>query len=174
MNKPPRSRWRRALDALLAVLLLPVILFEEWGWELLRAGAARVLRAMRLDALQARIAALPPYAALAVLLLPSVLLIPVKLLGLWLLTRGQWLASLLLVGLAKIAGTAVLAQLFALTKPQLLRLNWFARGYAAWTAWKLRWLGWLRATAPWQAARRWRLGAAQALRRLRRKGSAGG
>jgi hypothetical protein len=152
----PRSRLRRALDTLLGVLLLPVILFEEWGWEALLALAARVASWLHLQALQRRIAALPPYGALAALLLPSLLLLPVKLLGLWLLTRGLVLWSLVLVVLSKIAGTAVLAQLFTLTRPQLMRIGWFARGYARWTAWKDRWLAWVRATAPWQAARRWR------------------
>lgn len=151
-----RGWLRRVLDTLLGLLLLPIILFEEWGWDALLALAARLARVLRLQALQARIAALPPYGALAVLLLPSLLLVPVKLLGLWLLTRGLVLWSLLLVVSSKIAGTALLAQLFTLTRPQLMRIGWFERGYARWTAWKNRWLEWVRATAPWRAARRWR------------------
>lgn len=152
----PKSRLRRALDALLGVLLLPVILFEEWGWDALLALAARIARALRLQALERRIAALPPYGALAMLLLPSVLLVPLKLLGVWLLLRGQVLVSLVLVIVGKLAGTALLARLFTLTRPQLMRIGWFARGYTRWTVWKNRWLEWLRATPPWQAARRWR------------------
>jgi hypothetical protein len=162
-----RGWLRRALDTLLGLLLLPVILFEEWGWDALLALAARLARALRLQALQARIAALPPYGALAVLLLPSVLLIPVKLLGLWLLTRGLVLWSLLLVVSSKIAGTAVLAHLFTLTRPQLMRIGWFERAYTRWTTWKNRWLAWVRATAPWRAARRWRRVAAAWWRRGR-------
>jgi hypothetical protein len=162
------NRVKRWLDSLLGVLLLPVILFEEWGWDALLALAARMAAWLHLEALQRRIAALPPYGALAVLLLPSLLLVPVKLLGLWMLTRGLVLWSLLLVLVSKLVGTAVLAQLFTLTRPQLMKIAWFARGYEAWTAWKNRWLDWLRATAPWQAARRWRRSAADWLRRLRR------
>jgi hypothetical protein len=164
-----KHRLRRGLDALLGLLLLPVILFEEWGWDALLALAAFVARALRLQALQRRIAALPPYGALAVLLLPSLLLLPLKLLGLWMLARGLVLWSLLLVVASKIAGTAVLAQLFTLTKPQLMQIAWFAAGYTRWTAWKKRWLDWLRATAPWQAARRWRHSASGWLRGLRRR-----
>ncbi len=162
-----RGRLRRALDTLLGVLLLPVILFEEWGWEALLALAERIARVLRLQALERRIAALPPYGALAMLLLPSLLLVPVKLLGVWLLVRGQVLASLVLVIVGKVAGTALLARLFTLMQPQLMRIGWFARGYARWTAWKNRWLAWLRATPPWQAARRWRRMAAAWWRRIR-------
>jgi len=164
-----KQRLRRWLDTLLGLLLLPIILFEEWGWEALLALAARITQALRLQALQRRIAALPPYGALAVLLLPSLLLVPLKLLGLWMLTRGLVLWSLLLVVVSKLAGTAVLAQLFTLTKPQLMKIGWFARGYERWTAWKNRWLQWLRTTAAWQAARHWRHVAIDWLQRLRRR-----
>jgi len=160
-----KERLRRWLDRLLGLLLLPLILFEEWGWDALLALAARIMSWLHLEALQRRIAALPPYGALAVLLLPSLLLVPLKLLGLWLLTRGLVLWSLVLVVVSKLAGTAVLAQLFALTKPQLMRIGWFARGYERWTTWKNRWLDWLRATAAWQAAQRWRRTAALRWRR---------
>jgi len=160
---------RRWLDTVLGLLLLPIILFEEWGWDALLALAARIASWLRLEALQRRIAALPPYGALAVLLLPSLLLVPLKLLGLWMLTRGLVLWSLLLVVVSKLAGTAVLAQLFTLTKPQLMKIGWFARGYARWTAWKNRWLDALHATAAWQAARRVRQAALAWMRRVWRR-----
>lgn len=164
---PPKRRLPRWLDALLGLLLLPVVLFEEWGWDALHALAAWLARALRLQALERWLAALPPYGALAMLLLPSIALLPIKLLGVWLLAQGQWLASLLLVGAAKIAGTAVLARLFALLKPQLMAMGWFARGYSGWTAWKRRWLGRLHATALWQAGRRQAQALAARVRRWR-------
>ncbi len=160
MSGEKKKRLPRWLDALLGVLLLPVVLFEEWGWDALQAVAAWLARVLRLQALERWLVALPPYGALAMLLLPSIAILPIKLLGVWLLAKGQWLASLLLVGTAKIAGTAVLARLFALLKPQLMTIAWFARGFEAWTAWKNRWLAALRATAAWQQVqgrlRRWR------------------
>lgn len=162
-----RGRLRRVLDTLLGLLLLPIILFEEWGWDALLALAAWAMRVLRLQALERRIAALPPYGALAMLLLPSLLLVPLKLLGVWLLLRGQVLLSLALVVLGKVGGTALLARLFTLMRPQLMQIGWFERAYARWTAWKTRWLDWLRATAPWQAARRWRRAAAAWWRRSR-------
>lgn len=166
--RPPKRRLPRWLDALLGLLLLPVVLFEEWGWDALHALAAWLARVLRLQALERWLTRLPPYGALAVLLVPSIAILPIKLLGVWLLAQGQWLASLLLVGAAKIAGTAVLARLFALLKPQLMTIGWFARGFSAWTAWKERWLVWLRATALWQAAHRQAQALSAALRRWRR------
>ena len=128
------------------LLLALLILFEEWGWEPLR-------RAM---------AALPPYGALLVLLLPSLLILPIKLLALWLIAQGKALLGLLVILGAKLGGTALLAWLFQLIQPALLRLAWFARLYGRWSAWKAELLAWMRASAAWRAARR--------LKRLIRRG----
>ncbi len=150
------SLLRRLLNALFSALALPIILFEEWGWELLQAAMARLMRWPPMAALDRRIARLPPYAALAVLLLPALTILPIKLLGVWLLTKGHVLWSLVLVLGAKLAGTAVLAHLFALTKPTLMRLAWFARGYTRWSVWKDSLLAQVRASWAWRQARRLR------------------
>jgi len=148
----PSGLLRRILRALPAALLVPIILFEEWGWEPLRAAMARLARWLPLAALEQRIARLPPYAALALLLLPALALLPLKLFGLWLLARGHLLWSVLLVLGSKLVGTALLAWLFELTRPALLRLAWFARLYARWTAWKGALLARVRGSRAWRWA----------------------
>ena len=81
--------------------------------------------------IEAAIARLPPPAALAVLLLPTLGLLPVKLLALWLIATGEALAGLAVVVAAKLVGTAVLAWLFALTQPALMRMPVVRRGVPA-------------------------------------------
>ena len=147
------SLLRRLLNVLFSALMVPIILFEEWGWEPLQAARARLMRWPPRAALERRVARLPSYAALAVLLLPALTLLPIKLLGLWLLTRGWVLWSVVLVLVSKLLGTAVLAHLFALTKPALMRLTWFASAYKHWTAWKGELLGQIRASWAWRQAR---------------------
>jgi len=72
-------RWlRRTVEFLLALL----ILFEEWGWEPLQAALARLGRLPPLAWIEGRVAALPPYAALAVFGLPALTLLPLKLMAL--------------------------------------------------------------------------------------------
>ena len=73
--KPLTIVFKRAFGALVAL----VVLFEEWGWEPLLRLMARIARLPGLRQLEAWIARLPPWAALVALLLPSVLLVPVKL-----------------------------------------------------------------------------------------------
>jgi len=143
-----------ALRALALVVVALLLVFEEWGWEPLQRALERLGRWPPLRRLEAAIAALPPAAALPVFLLPTLLLLPAKLAALWLFGRGHAVLGLVAVAAAKVVGTALVARLFALTRPALMRLPWFARWYGRWVAWKDRLLVRLRASAPWRLARR--------------------
>ncbi|WP_295855712.1 hypothetical protein [uncultured Xylophilus sp.] len=157
---PPRRSWtRRLFRGLVALLLVPVLLFEEWGWEPLAALVARLGRLPVWAALERAIRRLPPWAALLAFGLPVVLLLPVKLLALYLFGRGHVATGCVLLVGAKIAGTAVVARLFQLTQPALMGLPLFARWYPRWKRWKDAVLAWVRASAPWRAQRRGRIAA---------------
>jgi len=138
------------LRRIVGTIIALVILFEEWGWDALQAIAARFARLPPLAWLERRIGALHPYAALAVFFVPALALLPVKIGALWLVGRGHALLGLVLIMVAKVAGTAVLARLFALTRPALMSLPWFARWHARWTAWKNELLARVRASWAWQ------------------------
>jgi hypothetical protein len=140
---------RHAATGVLAAL----ILFEEWGWEPLQRALAWVGRLPLLRQIEAAIARLPPHAALAVFLLPTLLLLPVKLAALWLIGQGQHLLGLAVIVLAKLLGTAVVARLFTLTRPALLRMAWFADVYGRWTGWKGALLARVRASWAWRTGR---------------------
>jgi hypothetical protein len=143
-------RWlRRLLEALLALL----ILFEEWGWEPLQRALAWVARLPPLAWLERRVAALPPYAALAAFAVPTLLLLPVKLAALWLIGGGRAGLGLAVILVAKVAGTALVARLFQLTRPALMQLAWFARVYMRWTSWKEALLARVRASWAWRVGR---------------------
>ena len=159
------TRWLRRLVTLPIALL---ILFEEWGREPLKRAMGWLMRWAPLAWIERRIAALPPYAALAVFFAPSVLLLPVKFGALWLMAHGQALLGLAVVVLAKVAGTALLARLFQLTQPALMRLPWFARTYTRWVAWKGAVVEQVRASWVWRSARVVKRRVAQQLARWRR------
>ena len=140
---------RRLFEALIAL----VILFEEWGWEPLQRALAWVARLPPLAWIERRIAALPPYGALLVFLLPTLLLLPVKLAALWLIGIGQAGLGLAVIVLAKLIGTALLARLFKLTQPALMQLAWFALWYGRWTVWKASIVARVRASWAWRVGR---------------------
>ncbi len=156
----------RFLKNLLSIPLALLILFEEWGWEPLQALLARCARWRLWAWMEERISALPPYAALALFALPSLLLLPVKLLALWALSHGHAVLGTGVIIGAKLLGTAVVARLFSLTKPALLQLAWFARAYGRWTTWKEALLAHVRASWAWRMGRVVK----RSLRRVLRRG----
>jgi hypothetical protein len=143
------TAFKRAVGVLVAL----IVLFEEWGWEPLQRLMARFAQLPGVRHLESLIMRAPPWVALIVLLLPSLLLVPTKLAALWLVTRGQRTLGLVAIVVAKVVGTAVVARLFALTRPALMRLPWFARVYARWVVWKDNVIARVRVSWAWRAGR---------------------
>lgn len=158
---------RRLLRALLAWPLALVILFEEWGWEPLQRLLGWLARWRAIAWLESRIAALPPYGALALYAVPALSVLPVKLLLLTWIAGGHAVLGTVLIVLVKVLGTAVVARLFYLTKPALMQLGWFASLYARWMRWTGALLAQVRASALWRQARAWRLQVRNAITRWR-------
>lgn len=159
-----------ALRGLARVMLAMVILFQEWGWAPLHRAMAVLGRLPVLRHLEAAVAKLPPYAALAICGLPALALLPVKLAAVWLIGTGRPVLGLAVIVLAKVLGTALVARLFALTHPTLMTLPWFARLYARWMPWKAALLRWVRGSALWRSARRVRLAVRRMIQRALRGG----
>jgi hypothetical protein len=70
-----------------------------------------------------------------VFLIPVILLLPLKVVGFWLLAQGFWLGALLVLTLAKIVSLGVTAFIFDLTRPKLLELPWFRWFYEHMIVW---------------------------------------
>jgi len=138
------------LRACFTALLVPVLLFEEWGWGPLAALMAMLGRLPILKRIEHRIANLPPWAALLTFFVPVVLLFPVKLLALYLFGEGRYGSGFSLLIGAKFIGTAIVARLFQLTQPALMQIAWFARWYMRWKTWKDGMLAAIRQSAPWR------------------------
>ena len=169
---------RRLIRPFLVPLAL-IFLFEAWLWDRLAPMVAWVVARVPLRAFKARIAAwidrLPPAATLIVFVVPVLLLLPLKFLGLWMLARGQWLGAFAVLALAKLVSVGVTAFIFDLTRDKLLQLAWFRRLYdrVIWLLAKAHALTdpvkrrvklWLRMFSPGRASRTLRL-----LGRIRRR-----
>ena len=148
---------RRLLRTFFTALLAVVLLFEEWGWEPLAALLARLARLPLLAWIERRIQALPPWGAVLAFALPALGLLPVKLLALYFIGNGHSMLGLGVLLAAKLVGTAMVARLFTLTQPALMRLPWFARWYPRWKSWKDGLIAQVRESAAWRAVRRLKL-----------------
>ncbi len=138
---------------ILQTLLAIIIVFEEWGWRPLAAALAQLGRLKPIAWLEAHIQRLPPYGALLVFAMPSILILPLKLIALYLITSGREVAAAALFIGAKVVGTAIVARLFQLTEAQLLRIPWFAWAYGIVMPWKHALTDWIRASWAWRYGR---------------------
>jgi hypothetical protein len=124
------QKLKRLLLVPLSWLVAIVFLIEEaiWDWTarlMVRLGAMRMVHAI-----ETRIAALLPRWALVTFLLPSLILIPAKLIGLHAIASGHLFIGSGVFILAKLLGMALFSRIFNLTRPALMQLAWFARLYA--------------------------------------------
>jgi hypothetical protein len=62
---------------------------------------------------------------LVVFVIPFILLLPLKFLELYLIVHRQWVATILVLVLAKLVGLGVTAFIFEVTRPKLLQMAWF-------------------------------------------------
>jgi hypothetical protein len=175
--KRPTTLRHRLLSPLVYLAAL-ILLLEDWCWD---AGLRLIHYLVAwppLKALETRILALPPYAALGAFVLPGTLLLPVKVLALLAITRGHALSGVTVIVLAKLGGAALVARLYTLTRPTLLTLDWFARLQQRFMTLKQRWIARLKATEAWRRVRllaaTLRAGAGALLARLRPAGPIGG
>ncbi len=155
-ERTKKRTWLRVIEKTLAApfvfVAAVIIILEDWLWDDLARLAAFIGQLPILRSIESLIAALPPYLALFVFAVPSLLLIPVKLLALYFIAHGQETFGFLTVVAAKFVGTALVARLFVLTRPKLMRIGWFAFLYERFISFKKHLYSMLRSTKIYQLA----------------------
>jgi hypothetical protein len=146
---------KRLVRGVFAVFAALWIFLEEWVWDHIAAFMAWVGKLPVFRWIEARIAKLPPYAALVSFVIPWLMLLPAKFLALWLMGTGKVKLGVMAFVIAKIVGTAILARLFALTKPALLTIGWFSIGYHKLTGWRDRIYAYVKSMPTWIALKAW-------------------
>jgi hypothetical protein len=127
---PSRYTLKKVLLAPFIWLGAIIFLVEEILWDFTAAVMARIGTVRMVHAIENLIASLPPRWAIIAFLLPSSILIPAKLFGLHAIATGHWLLGSTIFIVAKMAGLALFSRIFNLTRPALMKINWFARFYA--------------------------------------------
>jgi hypothetical protein len=124
---------KAAAMAVLRGLGFAIALFVVATEDLARLAISPVLAAIRVlepwRRLEAFVAALPPYGALAVLAVPELIFEPVKLLALVWIAEGSIVAGTILLAAAKLLGMAIILRLHDIALPKLLSIGWYARIY---------------------------------------------
>jgi hypothetical protein len=148
-----------------------VIFVEEWGWRPLTALAAAIARWPPLAVLERWIRGTSPRVALALFLVPALLLVPVKLVALWLIQEGSATLGIALIVAAKVVGTAFVGRLFILVETQLMTFPWFVRCVVWWRGTRDRIMASVRESFVWRSGRAFRRVARHWFERLRLRAS---
>ncbi len=128
--KPALRKLKRVALAPFIWLAAAVFLIEEAIWDWTAALMARLGAIRAVHAVEKHIAALRPRWAFLAFILPSLIFIPAKLLGVEAIAAGHWVLGSGVFLFAKIAGFALFSRIFNLTRPTLMQLVWFSRAYA--------------------------------------------
>jgi hypothetical protein len=137
----------------IAGILAVGVVFMEWGWRPLAALLGSFAYLKPVAALETWIRGLPPYAALVLFGLPSVLILPLKLFALYLISHGFKLAAVSLFVGAKVVGTALVARIYQLTESALMQIAWFARVHDVIMPYKAALVAWVRDSMVWRSGR---------------------
>ncbi|TCI00132.1 hypothetical protein EJV46_05620 [Roseococcus sp. SYP-B2431] len=125
-----------------------------WRW---LSALGRVMARVPLFAwLERLVERLSPGWVIAVFVLPFVPLVPLlKVTELWLLAHRHYVAAAVLILGTKVVGAAFSTRVFAIARPKMMQVRWFARAYGG-VAWLLE-VGHRRLAAipAWNAAREW-------------------
>jgi hypothetical protein len=80
-----------------------------------------------LSRMRHRIQRLGPYQSLFLLAVPTSIVEPLKLVAVAVAGDGHWITGLFVIVAAYAASLLLVERLFAIVKPKLMTLNWFAR-----------------------------------------------
>jgi hypothetical protein len=122
-----KQHLKRALEIAIVPLVAAIVFFEQTLIKYLNVAMAAVARWPPIAKVEAWLVRLPPYAALAAFVTPSILILPIKLIALGFAAMGHYALALASLIVGKMLGTAVLARLYRILRPRLMTIPWFAK-----------------------------------------------
>lgn len=134
-----------------------IILIEEAFWSVFEALSGFFARFRLVRRLEDFVAARHPATCLALFLIPVLLMLPFKFIGVWLIAHGHTLEGLFMFVSAKATGTFLAARLFAISKSKLMSIAWFAYCFEKFSAWKEGVKTYIHGTAAYRIYRAWRV-----------------
>jgi len=125
---------RYAVRAVLLAVALLYFLIDLIFLSFVRPLRRRLMALKWVRSLRGWVGTLNRYAALLLLVVPWLILEPIKPLGFILFRHKHHLAATLLIIGGELIKLSLFEQLFDMTKPKLMSFLWFARCYNAWQA----------------------------------------
>ena len=149
---PMKRHLNRALELLLVPVAATIVFFEDVLLHYLGLAMAAIARWPPIARIEGWLAGLPPWAALIAFGAPSTLVLPVKLAAVWFAMQGKFVLATGAIVLGKVVATALVARLYKILRPTLLRLSWYLRTETWLFDFRDRVYGFVRALPAWQVA----------------------
>ena len=125
---------RHVARAILLAVAALYFLIDLIFFSVIRPLRRRLMALKCVRRLREWVGGLNRYAALLVLLVPWLILEPVKPIGFFLFAHKHHFAATLLIVGGEVVKLTLFEQLFDMTKPKLMSFRWFAWCYNRWTA----------------------------------------
>ena len=143
---------KRILELIFVPLAAAIVFIEDVLLHYLGVAMAAFGRWPPVARFEGWLAGLPPWAALVAFVAPSTLALPVKLAAVWFALQGKFILAAAAIGIGKIVATALVARLYKVLRPTLLRLSWYLRAETRLFAWRDGLYAFVRALPAWQRA----------------------
>lgn len=127
-----------------------IVFIEETLLHYLGLAMAAIAKWPPVEAIEAWLRRLPPWGALLAFGAPSLLVIPIKLSAVWFALHHRYGLSLLSVVVGKMLATALVARLYMVLRPTLVRMAWYLRAETWLFDWRDRLYAFVRALPAWQ------------------------
>ena len=127
-----------------------IVFIEETLLRYLGLAMAAIAKWPPVEAIEAWLRRLPPWGALLAFGAPSLLVIPIKLSAVWFALHHRYGLSLLSVVVGKMLATALVARLYMVLRPTLVRMAWYLRAETWLFDWRDRLYAFVRALPAWQ------------------------
>ncbi len=148
-----KRHFKHALELLFVPIAAAIVFIEETLLHYLGVAMAAVAKWPPVARLEAWLRTLPPWAALLAFVAPSVLVIPVKLSAVWFALNHRYGLSLASVVIGKMLATALVARLYQVLRPTLVKMPWYLRAETWVFDWRDRLYAFVRALPAWQQAK---------------------
>jgi hypothetical protein len=141
-----------ALELLFVPVAAAIVFIEETLLHYLGLAMAALAKWPPVARLEAWLRGLPPWAALLFFVAPSLLVIPIKLAAVWFALHRQFGLSAASVVVGKMLATALVARLYQVLRPTLIKMPWYLRAETWLFSWRDRLYAFMRALPAWQRA----------------------
>ncbi|MDI1287832.1 MAG: hypothetical protein PSV46_25855 [Reyranella sp.] len=145
-----KQHLKRALELAFIPIAAAIVFFEDVLLHYLGVAMAALAKWPPVARLETWLRGLPPWAALLAFVAPSTLVLPVKLAAVWFALQGQFGLATVSIVAGKMLATALLARLYLILRPTLVKMPWFLASEIWLFAWRDRLYGFVRALPAWQ------------------------